>query len=677
MRRCWILPIVGGLVAWASLMPLRTAAEPGAETPPRQARIAEAQNSFRGATGGIRIIDAGSGPKGSLRLGLQTEFFVIRDFFVPSDQAHHFAGNLSLSATPTEYLEVFASAEVTSAWDDSNDPLLIQRVADLRFGLKGFHRVKPWMTVGGDASLLFPGGVGDTGATFRATSFGLRGNVRFDFRGSDRRQRPLILRFNAGYWFDNTANLTEGIEDERFDALGGSIPQPMETRHLLTPFERFAYGVNRVDTVVLAAGFEVPLRANAVGIHPLLEWQWDIPVDRQGYRCPNGPDLGNDGCLDDEGLAAFPMRLTLGLRILPPPRGLAFTVAADVGLTGARTFVQELAPTPPYNVILGIGYAFDLRPVAVAAPSPEAVTTPVVAAAGRIRVRVLEEGTGAPVPGAVVRVVGTDASGQITDSEGRFVSYPLPEGQAVLEASHPDYETTECSAAVPSEVDCMLVPVAVDGALRVVTVDRGGAPVPKITVSVRGPSEHPLLTDGNGMATVDALAPGAYTAHVDEPAYLIAVRDFEIHPREETTVELRILPKPTRPRVVVRRSDIILRRQIGFATGSDEILPNSEPLLLEVADALIRNPDLELVEIQGHTDNRGSAAVNMKLSERRAESVRQWLIRHGVGPARLIAEGYGSTRPIAPNITAYNRARNRRVQFNIVRRAIETDAEAP
>ena len=83
------------------------------------------------------------------------------DFFVPTDEAHHFAGNLSLSITPTEYLEVFAAAEVTSAWDDSNDPLLIQRVADLLLGLKGFYQAKPWVAVGGDASIAFLGGVGD------------------------------------------------------------------------------------------------------------------------------------------------------------------------------------------------------------------------------------------------------------------------------------------------------------------------------------------------------------------------------------------------------------------------------------------------------------------------------------------------------------------------------------
>ena len=127
--------------------------------------------------------------------------------------------------------------------------------------------------------------------------------------------------------------------------------------------------------------------------------------------------------------------------------------------------------------------------------------------------------------------------------------------------------------------------------------------------------------------------------------------------------------------MVLRKKEIALRRQVSFATGSDEILPNSEPILLEVADVLLRNPDLELIEIQGHTDNRGDRKLNMRLSQQRAEAVMHWLIRHGVGPARLMAKGYGPMRPIVPNITQQNRARNRRVQFKIVRR-IELDAAA-
>jgi outer membrane protein OmpA-like peptidoglycan-associated protein len=658
-----MLPWLGGFAALACAVPAR-----GQPDSARDARIVEAQNSFSGPTGGIRIIDAASGPEGTFRLALSTEFFVIRDFFAPSDEAHHFAGNLSLSVTPTKYLEVYASAEVTSAWDDSNDPMLVQRVADVLLGIKGFHLARPWLAVGGDAGVAFPGGVGDGKATFRATSFGFRGNVTFDFRRHDRREAPVITRFNAQYWFDNSAQLTRGIEDQRYEALGMEVPPALETRHLLTPFERFAYRVNRTDRVRIAAGLEVPLEAKKVGLRPMVEWEWDIPVNRQGFVCVSTTISPQDGCLAGEKAKAFPMVLTAGLRLLTPPQGLAFTVAADVGLTGTREFVRELAPTAPYNIILGIAYAFDPRPAAPVTTVSEPVTEPAAPPTGKLRGRVLEQGSGKPVAGAIVTVTGGPIPPQVTDSGGRFAAEGLPEGEVLLEVSHPAYETAQCSAVVLSDTECVLTPSSVEGRLRLAAVDPDGNPVPQIGITVRGPSEHRLISNGEGLAVVEALPPGAYTAHVDDPAYLIAVRDLDIQPRQETAVELRIVPKPSRPRVVVKKTEIVLRRQISFATGSDEILPNSEPILMEIADALLRDPGLELVEIQGHADNRGDFQVNMQLSEKRAEAVRQWLIRYGVEPARLISKGYGSMHPIVPNITEYNRARNRRVQLKIVRR---------
>jgi outer membrane protein OmpA-like peptidoglycan-associated protein len=677
MRRSWILACLGGIAALACAAPVHAQSAPASDAGARQALLAEAQNSFSGPTGGIRIIDAASGPKGTFRLALNTEFFIISDFFVPTDEAHHFAGNLSLSITPTEYLEVFAAAEVTSAWDDSNDPMLIQRVADVLLGLKGFYQAKPWVAVGGDASVAFLGGVGDGKATLRATSFGFRGNVTLDFRAYERRKIPLVARFNTQYWFDNSAKLTEGIEDQRYGALGGVVPSPPETRHLLTAFERFAYGVNRMDHVRLAAGLEAPLEAGKVGLHPMFEWQWDIPIDRQGFQCVTTAIPNDDSCLANEKLKAFPMSLTLGLRILAPPKGLAFTVAADVGLTGTRHFVRELAPNAPYNVILGISYAFDPRPAAPVPAATEEEPVVAVAATGQVRGLVLEQDSERAVAGAVVAVAGRETSPQVTDSAGRFATYGLPEGEVVFEVSHPDYETARCSAAVPSNTTCQLVPSSLDGQLRILTIDRQGNPLPQLAITVRGPSEHQLISDGAGVAVVGALEPGAYTAHVDDPVYLIAVAGLQVLARQETTVQLRVLPKPARPRVVVKKKEITLRRQVSFATGSDEILPNSEPILLEVADALLRNPDLELVEIQGHTDNDGNRELNMRLSQQRAESVQRWLIQHGVEPTRLLAKGYGSTRPIVPNITQQNRARNRRVQFRIVRRVDLTAAAKP
>jgi outer membrane protein OmpA-like peptidoglycan-associated protein len=625
------------------------------------------QNSFSGPTGGIRVIDASSGPKGTFRLALNTEFFLIRDYFVPNDRTQHFAGNLSLSVTPTEYLEVFASAEVTSAWDNSTNPMLVQRVADALIGLKGYHWVKPWVALGGDASIGFPGGVGDMKETFRATSVGLRVNATLDLRVHHRRELPLITRLNGQYWFDNSAKLT------------GSIGSPGP----LTPFERFAYGINETDTFRIGAGVEVPLEAGKVGLHPLLDWRWDIPVNRQDFQCASASLPSGDNCLSDVGVKAYLMTLTIGLRLYTPPKGLTFTLAADVGLTGTRDFVRELAPNAPYNVILGIAYAVDPRrsraPESVSAEPMSAPVSYESAIEGRIYGFVVDAQSGQPVANAHISVVGQEPSPQTSDEDGRFITYSLPVGEVALEITHPEYEPAECLASFAepnpaeeiepiAEVTCRMTPSSLDGRLRITVVGKKGRPVPAVAVAIRGPSEQRLVSDDTGQAAVE-LPAGKYTAYIDDPAYLVAVTDIEVAPREETALILQIVPKPSRPRVVVREREIIVRSQVSFATGSNEILPNSEPLLLEVADVLLRDASLELIEIQGHTDNRGGRELNMKLSQSRAEAVREWLIRHGVEPARLMAQGYGPTRPIAPNITAHNRARNRRVQFKIVRRA--------
>jgi outer membrane protein OmpA-like peptidoglycan-associated protein len=87
--------------------------------------------------------------------------------------------------------------------------------------------------------------------------------------------------------------------------------------------------------------------------------------------------------------------------------------------------------------------------------------------------------------------------------------------------------------------------------------------------------------------------------------------------------------------------------------------------MAEIADVILRNPQLQLIQIQGHTDDRGGGPHNMELSQRRADSVRTWLIGAGIDGSRLEARGFGMTQPLVPNITAANRARNRRVQFII------------
>lgn len=119
---------------------------------------------------------------------------------------------------------------------------------------------------------------------------------------------------------------------------------------------------------------------------------------------------------------------------------------------------------------------------------------------------------------------------------------------------------------------------------------------------------------------------------------------------------------PKKQLVVVTDKEIRITQQIHFEFDKDVIRPESYPILDAVADVLLKNPQITL-EVQGHTDNKGQAAYNLKLSDRRAASVRKYLTRKGVDPKRLVSKGYGMTRPIVPNDSDQNRALNRRVQF--------------
>ena len=126
-------------------------------------------------------------------------------------------------------------------------------------------------------------------------------------------------------------------------------------------------------------------------------------------------------------------------------------------------------------------------------------------------------------------------------------------------------------------------------------------------------------------------------------------------------------------RIQVEKKQIKILEKVQFETGKAVIKPESFGLLNEVAAVVITNPDLGRVEVAGHTDNRGSDSYNQKLSEKRAEAVRTYLIEQGIAAERLLAVGYGETRPIDTNRTPEGREINRRVEFNLIDVASDDD----
>jgi len=128
---------------------------------------------------------------------------------------------------------------------------------------------------------------------------------------------------------------------------------------------------------------------------------------------------------------------------------------------------------------------------------------------------------------------------------------------------------------------------------------------------------------------------------------------------------------PDRGRVVVTDTSIEILDVIYFEYNKDIIKPASYPILDAVAATMQGNPSIQLIEIQGHTDERGDDAYNLDLSDRRAKSVMKYLVDKGVDPKRLTAQGYGETQPLDRRHNEAAWAKNRRVAFLILKRATD------
>lgn len=141
-------------------------------------------------------------------------------------------------------------------------------------------------------------------------------------------------------------------------------------------------------------------------------------------------------------------------------------------------------------------------------------------------------------------------------------------------------------------------------------------------------------------------------------------------PLNETISRDSLLKTETRTHVFylspVKKGSTIVLKNINFNTGSPVLLPSSYLELDKLVNLLQANPHMEIL-IVGHTDNLGDPEKDLILSEQRAENVKQYLTEKGIRSNRLSAKGFGITKPIADNKTPLGRAKNRRVEFSILK----------
>ena len=169
------------------------------------------------------------------------------------------------------------------------------------------------------------------------------------------------------------------------------------------------------------------------------------------------------------------------------------------------------------------------------------------------------------------------------------------------------------------------------------------------------PATSDLLT---GIYSI-SLPPNIYNIQAHSEGYNIETAPAPVNDKQTfiQNFEMRMIPK---------KGEKVVLAGIRFRTGKADIMSRSYPILDEAAKMLKENPTIK-VEIGGHTDSRGSAAKNQRLSEARAASVRNYLINtQGITGDRLTVVGYGEDMPMETNRTTRGRAANRRIEFVVM-----------
>jgi outer membrane protein OmpA-like peptidoglycan-associated protein len=695
----------------APYMGMASPEEPGAalerEWRERDRQLGETA-TLTGGVGLLHMQHAQGGAPGQIRLGFTTEYFssgflCTTDFpckdprgtgSLTTDSLDHIGGSLTLSATLTKWLEAYAGTGAFANSDASNRPSLLQVLGDTDFGLKAYGKLGKWLHLGAAAELWLVNGTGAVGLDGSGTSAKFRLLATGDFRDLPRRI-PLRFSLNGTYSLDNSGDVVTSTEASR----GTSI----------TRIERFGLQVNRVDHIDVAAGLE--LFAASDRVRPFVEYNIEIPTNRQNYLC-RSTNVSGDKCLANSAVA--PSKITGGFRVLPWKKGFSLTAAVDVGVSGVNTFIEEVAPQAPWTLYIGAGWSIDTRdrPPVERVKIVEKLVEMRPPPGGHVKGLVHEKDRPDPVANAIVSIdTKPELTSLATGPDGRFTTQELPEGSWSLSIRAEGYKDGTCTAtlvksgAAASSAPAPGAPAAAGSATTGAPADTRGvvddvqvdcplealprvgrvfgkvrdadsnAPVPNAQVRLTDAAGTVLnlSADAAGGFRFEAVQPGVSSLAADADGYMTQVQPVDVKPRLDNSSDVALRHRPKNPDVAVTAKEITIKRQVQFATDSATILGESTALLTEIADVFIRNPRIRKVEVQGHTDSEGPDDHNQTLSEERANAVRTWLVEHGVAGDRMTARGYGEKKPLVPNVTAQNRARNRRVQFII----LEQDAANP
>jgi OOP family OmpA-OmpF porin len=604
----------------------------------KDSRVNERNPNIYGQTGLRRVTSARVGKAGYFDLGLNGRFFTMGDFIRPgvADENSFSGGTLSFGWTPLDFLEVSLATQFATNANTSALPQTLFTTGDLLPSVKLGWKFLPFVA-GIDVRAVIPtqqDRIGLDAANFALTTTGLFSVDLYDEVGL-----PLRAHANVGYTFQN-ARFTQNARDYLLPGVEGAL--------LAMTTQSWFY-----DQLGVGLGVEAPLPY----VTPFVEL---TTASALGVQPGQGAAGGDYSVFGDTVVILTPgVRGTVG-------RGLAFDLALDVGLSGTAGALSpdlnKLVVGQPYNPVwaLQFGLSYTFNPfVAETQVELRETTRPQGTVEGCV------VAAGKPVTEAIVEYAGTLGPRIVVDERGCFRSPPVDEGTLTVHITHPEHKPASTSVQIVAnqvaQTTIALTPAPRLGRFR---GDITNADDQAVDAEVEIASDDVRDTQAaQGGAFSMTLPPGRYQVVVKAAGYYQQGAAMVVDPLGTTIMNFSLKKLPTKRLSSVSKDRIEISSRVPFELGKARLLKAGEFVLDDVVDVLLQNPQLGVVRIEGHSDGSGDRTSNKNLSQQRAEAVLDYLVAHGVPAGRLVAEGFGGERPIAPNDSEEGRAKNRRVDF--------------
>ncbi len=560
-----------------------------------------------------------------LRLNLHGEYFYYKEFLITGDTTQRQIGDLAFGIVPYDNLEIFALYQTISTYNDKMVPRLQLSQGNISSGLKYSYPILKYLSTGAMAIFTLNTKPGESFYSLGATGYTLKSITTFDAKslGVD----FLRVHLNLGAYM---------IPDEAFG----------KDFYI---YSHYLLNVNEQKQFLFGFAVDFPLRKERL-----------LPFSEVSLGYPDGPGYAS-----------------AGIKYQPFDRfDLTFDLIAEFGIF--RGTPKYAPTTQQYNVVAGLSYG--VKPSYEVKVVKEKVVEKIcdesckmglpIVETGFAKGFVYEEGSETAIGNAIVVMEGTGLTNLATDPVyGDFTTPPIKPGKYNFNVFKEGYEPAmvlvEIKKDEKSLVKIYLKKKIVDGSISVDVIDLRGA---KITdaevVAISGDKQIDVKRGDDGIFRAK-LPSGKWYVTTKAEDKLSVGKVVEVKTNLDTTLEIQLKDKPKERLIVVEKDRITLKKKIQFAKNSAKIMGNSFIILDMVVDAINSNPKIKKVKVEVHTDDTGKREDNIKLSQQRADAVKEYLIRQGIREEILEANGYGPDKPIASNKTMKGREQNRRVEFVI------------